>query len=119
MAKGTLRDAGRCPNCDALLQYMADCRRCQEKGESCCYHSDNLNGECTAHCCKNGKLGPFYHTIGIEYYYDSPERYDGVSEWLCPFCNYREGRWTGKKLEDNQIESRFGQRGVITIDREN
>lgn len=34
--------------------------------------------------------------IGIEI----PEKYDGVSVWLCPDCGARWDRWTGKKLTD-------------------
>lgn len=50
----------------------------------------------------------YSRVIGVEYPYGSPERYDGVSEWQCPDCGRREGRWTGKVLEDGEIEKRFG-----------
>ncbi len=45
--------------------------------------------------------------IGVEYSYDSPNRYDGVSEWIFT-CGHRVGRWTGDVLEDGQEEPRFG-----------
>ena len=57
--------------------------------------------------------------ISIEYAYGSQERYDGISEYLCPKpphgqgCGYRQGRWTGKELHDGEIESRYGERGVV------
>lgn len=134
-----LADAGRCPNCDALLQYMADCYKCGGTGEidgepcdnhSCthlecrvhgrdcrdrkCIRNGNWgevvpDGVCNAHCCKGGKVGPFFHTIGVEYAYGHPQRYDGVSEWMCPFCGLREGRWSGKVLKDDECEARFGE----------
>lgn len=46
--------------------------------------------------------------IGVEYEHGSPERYDGVSEWRCPFCGTRWGRWSGKILQPNELEKRFG-----------
>jgi hypothetical protein len=48
--------------------------------------------------------------ISVEYAHESPERYDGVSEWRCPDCDYREGRWTGRRLWGRQTEPRFGER---------
>lgn len=48
--------------------------------------------------------------IGVEYAYGDPNRYDGVSEWRCPDCGYREGRWTGRHLADQEAEPRFGER---------
>lgn len=49
---------------------------------------------------------------GVEYAYESSERYDGVSEWVCPECGYREGRWTGAELRDGYVEPRHGRGGV-------
>lgn len=45
---------------------------------------------------------------GIEYWYKSPNHYDGVSEWRCDKCNYRQGRWSGKALQQNKEELRYG-----------
>lgn len=42
--------------------------------------------------------------IGVEY----QGGYDGVSEWRCPDCGRREGRWSGKVLEDGETEPRYG-----------
>jgi hypothetical protein len=47
--------------------------------------------------------------IGVEYDYNHPERYDGVSEWNCPSCGRREGRWTGSVLTDGSSEPRLGE----------
>jgi hypothetical protein len=53
--------------------------------------------------------GHYYsRLIGVEYSYSSPEQYDGVSEWLCPDCAARFGRWTGKLLAEGEEEKRFG-----------
>lgn len=48
--------------------------------------------------------------IGVEYGYDAPAgcHYDGVSEWRCPDCGYREGRWSGRELADGEFEPRYG-----------
>lgn len=45
---------------------------------------------------------------GVEYSYDSPERYDGVSEWACPDGHYHVGRWTGNVLKEGELEPRYG-----------
>ncbi|EKE19660.1 MAG: hypothetical protein ACD_8C00124G0009 [uncultured bacterium] len=45
---------------------------------------------------------------GVEYNYTSPERYDGISEWVCLDCGFRVGRWSGKELKDGEIEKRYG-----------
>lgn len=49
--------------------------------------------------------------ILIEYGYPSPESYDGISEYKCIDCGYREGRWTGKELKTGYIEPRYGRGG--------
>ncbi len=50
----------------------------------------------------------FSRRIGIEYGYDSPHRYDGVSEWLCPDCGHRVNRFTGEQLADDEFATRDG-----------
>ena len=49
--------------------------------------------------------------VGVEYSFDSPERYDGVSEWEClnGSCAQREGRWSGKILKEGEVEKRYGK----------
>ncbi len=34
--------------------------------------------------------------------------YDGISEYNCQDCGYRQGRWSGKQLKDNELENRYG-----------
>lgn len=50
--------------------------------------------------------------IGIEYCL-TKEDYDGISEYRCPDCNTRFGRWTGTIIPDGYIESRFGKKGHV------
>ena len=47
--------------------------------------------------------------IGVEYAYDSPNHYDGISEWLCLDCNIRIGRWSGKELGEGEEELKYGK----------
>ncbi len=47
---------------------------------------------------------------GLQYEPGHPEEYDGISEWHCPYCGYREGRWTHQELLEGQSEPRFGFR---------
>ena len=46
--------------------------------------------------------------VMLEYSWDSPEHYDGISEIVCKNCGARFGRWSGKKLAEGEIEKRFG-----------
>jgi len=46
--------------------------------------------------------------IGVEYWYGHPQRYDGISEWLCEGCTIRIGRWSKKRLADGESEIRYG-----------
>lgn len=45
--------------------------------------------------------------IGVEYAYDHPHHYDGVSEWMCPDCGARWSRWTEELLKDGESAGRF------------
>lgn len=108
----TLHRATECPHCGATLAYYADCDKEGEHGEGHCSTPEWCaeHGH-SAHCCNaEGKRGPFFRTIGVEYDYTHPERYDGVSEWMCPFCQVREGRWSGRVLGEGESEPRFGGR---------
>jgi ribosomal protein S27AE len=62
------------------------------------------------------KKGAGVNIIGIQYGYPSKECYDGVSEWNCQKCGYREGRWSGKEIHEGELESRLGERGVVKIE---
>lgn len=46
----------------------------------------------------------------VEYAPESPEHYDGVSEIQCLDCKTRIGRWSGKELEEGEIELRGGRK---------
>lgn len=46
--------------------------------------------------------------IAVEYLYSSPNHYDGISEWYCPDCGRRVGRWSGRELTGDEEEPRFG-----------
>jgi hypothetical protein len=46
--------------------------------------------------------------IGVEYEH-GPEHYDGVSEWACVVCHRREGRWTGRVLQEGDVEPPHGE----------
>ena len=37
----------------------------------------------------------FSRLIGVEL----PEKYDGISYWVCPDCGTRWDRWTGKEMD--------------------
>jgi len=46
--------------------------------------------------------------IMLEYAWNHPEHYDGISELRCTKCNTRYGRWSGKELKDTECEKRYG-----------
>lgn len=47
------------------------------------------------------------YTYSVEYSWDSPEHYDGISEHFCKPCNIRVGRWSNKILKEGELESRY------------
>jgi hypothetical protein len=46
--------------------------------------------------------------VMVEYSYESPEHYDGISEIDCKSCGARFGRWSGKELAKGEVEKRYG-----------
>jgi DNA-directed RNA polymerase subunit RPC12/RpoP len=44
------------------------------------------------------------NVIGVQYAYDSPEHYDGISEIECRDCGARFGRFSGKELSSGEAE---------------
>lgn len=117
----SVADLDACPECSAKWHYFSVCTKCAGTGEidnkPCTNHScfvyEGKKTSCYAHCCgfkKKGHIGPFSKLIGVEYPYDMPEHYDGVSEWECPFCHTRWGRWTGRVLTGDEYEPRYGGR---------
>ncbi len=47
---------------------------------------------------------------GVEYAYNDPDYYDGVSEWACFPCGYHRGRWSGRLLGDGEKEPLYGRK---------
>ena len=45
----------------------------------------------------------------VEYAWDDPNHYDGVSEIKCESCGTRWGRWSDKELKEGESEMRFGR----------
>lgn len=64
-----------------------------------------MEQEILAACKKCGSS----HEILIEYDHGIPEHYDGISEIDCLDCGAHIGRWSGKELEEEEKEKRFGQ----------
>ena len=48
--------------------------------------------------------------VFVEYSYDHPDHYDGVSEIKCMACGARFGRWSGKELGPDESEKRPGSK---------
>lgn len=48
--------------------------------------------------------GEYHVVMGIQYgrSSDTPYHYDGVSEYSCKTCEWRVGRWCGKRLDDGE-----------------
>jgi transposase-like protein len=57
-------------------------------------------------CPKCGSTNIIMMEYGLPYNQDTA--YDGVSEFRCQDCKRREGRWSGKELEDDEMERRWG-----------
>lgn len=63
----------------------------------------NENGDFIMKCCDEPKM------LMVQYGYQHPEQYDGVSEYTCSKCGYRQGRWSGKELVGKDYELRYGK----------
>jgi hypothetical protein len=65
-------------------------------------HDANTSSAATGVCaaCGNAEL------IGVEYSFNHPGHYDGVSEWQC-HCGARTGRWSGRLLGEKEWENRY------------
>lgn len=55
--------------------------------------------------------------VAVEYSHSSKEHYDGISEYECLSCHYRQGRWTEKELTAGFIEPRYGRGGYALADK--
>lgn len=49
------------------------------------------------------------NTLLIQYPFEHPAHYDGVSEIDCRDCGARYGRWSGKILNDGEFEKPYGK----------
>jgi hypothetical protein len=59
--------------------------------------------EIKSNCCDSPNI------VMVQYHWESKNHYDGVSEYKCTNCGYRQGRWSGKELKDNEEETRYGK----------
>lgn len=85
-----LNHHGACPECGANWDAGAifDTLRLQD------WCKDKTDAE--LHAYIEAHYGPpyrFSRLVGVEYAYDHPQHYDGVSEWMCPDCKHRWPRF--------------------------
>lgn len=98
----------RCDGCGADLRGPAipednlHCYNCGPNGEFLATIEDY---NAVADQIKNPTTH-FSRVIGVEY----EGGYDGPSEWRCPNCGRREGRWSGKILTEGEVEEYYGGR---------
>ncbi len=59
-----------------------------------------LNKEKLCRKCGSTKI------VLVEYPWDHPEHYDGISEIKCLVCEARFGRWSEKQLGPDEYEKR-------------
>jgi hypothetical protein len=97
-----LKDDKKCDGCGA------DLRGAEIPEENLHFYNHGPNGE-LIHSAEEyaavrdqikDETTHFSRVIGVEY----QGGYDGVSEWRCPDCGRREGRFSGKVLEDGETE---------------
>ena len=51
---------------------------------------------------------PHTDLTGLQYRYDHPAHYDGISEYFCQKCDARWGRWTKERLFHGEFEWPYG-----------
>lgn len=97
---------GECPSCHASMLGT------EIPEDSLCYYNKGPSGEilepdeyAKIRDKVTNETTHFKRHIGVEY----AGGYDGISEWQCPDCGYREGRWTGNTLTGDEVEPRFGR----------
>jgi hypothetical protein len=103
-----LKDDKKCDGCGADLRgspIPKDILHCYNHGPNGEFLATIEDYEAVADQIENPTTH-FSRVIGVEYDYTSPNRFDGVSEWVCPDCGRREGRFSGKVLEDGEEEVR-------------
>ena len=91
------------------LDMYGPCPECGKswKGEPI---NPDIKEELTSH--------PYYASllIGIEYVIIDPNHYDGISEWMCPFCKARFNRWTNELLKPDEAVAPYGK--IVKIKKE-
>lgn len=125
MTAAMIPELSSCPNCGAQWERMIKCYKCHGTGvnpkngavcdvHACSYNpaAGDFDGPCTAHCCREGQRGPFSAVVGVQYSDASDAYYDGVSEWKCPACEIRWGRWSGRVLAPGEVEMPFSRAGA-------
>jgi len=66
------------------------------KGKLQCPKCKSMDIHMIEYMDPTGAIIPFEH------------QYDGISEYRCNSCNYREGRWSGRELKGNDFERKYG-----------
>ena len=72
------------------MKDISELKQCPECGES--WVAEEIQESSRHHY---GGETHFSHLIGIE----DPEKYDGVSYWMCPFCKATWDRFTGELID--------------------
>jgi hypothetical protein len=62
-----------------------------------------INDEIKSTCCDSPNI------VMVQYHWESKNHYDGVSEYKCTNCGYRQGRWSGKELGEDEEETVYGK----------
>lgn len=108
-----MKDPDNCPKCgiswwgDSILESWKALR---DKGEA---YVGKTDAELEQYM-KDSYAPPYRwrREIGIEYMLTN-EDYDGISEYKCPDCHTRFGRWTGTEIPEGYLESQYGKRGHV------
>jgi len=96
-----LQHHGKFPSIDEAKTYLERSMQCDVMEVGAVFYTKpkNKEKENPMPCPKCGE-----EMVGVEYNYPNPNAYDGISEWQCPACQYRKGRWSGKELAEGQWE---------------
>jgi len=90
---------------------MSDHFGLETKDHECLFCNTNLQGNPIPLRDRHlfGGSHHFSRVIGVEYGYNHPGHWDGVSEWMCPDCGARVNRFTGEYIKhDNEYATREG-----------
>lgn len=97
-----------CPECNArwkgedIFKHFMDAKT-NPNHEQYAYYKDRSDAEILKVAGDYGWTPEtpksFGNIIGVELSYDDPERYDGVSYWMCPNCRVAWNRFNGSRSE--------------------